>query len=279
MGIYNILFDLGIGVSAGSANIAAYIAGQKMRNYQFYIEYSFRKQYMGIGNFLFKRSFIDLDYVYGTLSNSNGENPLGYQAIKESSMEFFAVATEAETGNAKYFEKEDLKQDDYGVLKASCAIPAVCKPYRVHGIPYFDGALSDPIPVEKAYELGCEQVVVILTKPENVRRLPDKDIKLAKYIQRKYPNAAEKFRKRAELYNTQIERLQAYVEDGKAIIIAPDNTCGVDTLTKNEEALKRLYEKGYQDARKIDSLVTVRRCQQERGGQSVQARSGCGSKL
>ena len=29
-------FDLGIGVSAGSANIASYLAGQKTRNYQFF---------------------------------------------------------------------------------------------------------------------------------------------------------------------------------------------------------------------------------------------------
>lgn len=248
---HGVSFDMGIGVSAGSANIAAYIAGQKKRNYQFYTEYSFRKQYMGIRNFLFKHSFIDLDYVYGTLSNSNGENPLGYQAIQKSPVGFWAVATEAETGNVKYFQKEDMKQDDYSILKASCAIPAVCKPYRVQNIPYFDGAISDPIPVEKAYELGCERVVVILTKPEHVRRSPERDIKLAKYIQRKYPNAAEKFRKRAELYNTQLEQLQVYVKERKAIIIAPDNTCGVDTLTKDAKAMKQLYEKGYQDAQRI----------------------------
>lgn len=81
--------------------------------------------------------------------------------------------------------------------------------------------------------------------------MPDKDIKLAKYIQRKYPNAAEKFRKRAELYNMQVERLQAYAEDRKAVIIAPDDTCGVDTLTKDVESMKRLYEKGYRDAQKM----------------------------
>ncbi|MGN0372781.1 MAG: patatin family protein [Enterocloster sp.] len=246
-----IMFDVGIGVSAGSANIAAYIAGQKRRNYQFYIEYSFRKKYMGIGNFLFKRSFIDLDYVYGTLSNSDGENPLGYQAVKQSRMDFIAVATEAETGKAKYFMKDDLRQNDYSVLKASCAIPVVCKPYRVQGVPYFDGALSDPIPVEKAYELGCERVVVILTKPVDVRRVPDRDIKLSKLIRRKYPDAAEKLRNRAELYNTQIERLQKDAEERKVIIIAPDDTCGVDTLTKNAESMERLYEKGYKDAQKI----------------------------
>jgi len=38
-----IRFDMGIGVSAGSANLASYAAGQRGRNYQFYTEYAFRK--------------------------------------------------------------------------------------------------------------------------------------------------------------------------------------------------------------------------------------------
>ncbi len=43
----NIQFDLGIGVSAGSANLASYTAKQPRRNHQFYTEYALRKQYMG----------------------------------------------------------------------------------------------------------------------------------------------------------------------------------------------------------------------------------------
>lgn len=43
----DIQFDLCIGVSAGSANVTAYMSGQKGRNRQFYVEYSFRKEYMG----------------------------------------------------------------------------------------------------------------------------------------------------------------------------------------------------------------------------------------
>ena len=65
-----------IGVSAGSANLISYAAGQRGRNLRFYTEYGRRRQYAGIGNFLFKKSFVDLDYVYSTLSNSGGENPL-----------------------------------------------------------------------------------------------------------------------------------------------------------------------------------------------------------
>lgn len=54
-------FDLCIGVSAGSANVTSFVAGQKGRNYRFYTEYSFRKKYMGIGRFLVKKSFIEFE--------------------------------------------------------------------------------------------------------------------------------------------------------------------------------------------------------------------------
>lgn len=116
---HDLHFDLGIGVSAGSANLISYAAGQRGRNYRFFTEYGLRKEYAGIRNFLFKRSFIDMDYVYGTLSNSHGENPLDYAAAAANPMGFLAVATEAETGEPKYFDKSDLSQDDYSVLKAS----------------------------------------------------------------------------------------------------------------------------------------------------------------
>lgn len=90
---HDIRFDLGIGVSAGSANLASYAAGQRGRNHQFYTEYAFRKQYMSMRNFILKHSFIDLDYVYGTLSQSDGENPLDYCALRDNPMEFHVVAT------------------------------------------------------------------------------------------------------------------------------------------------------------------------------------------
>lgn len=247
----NIQFDLGIGVSAGSANMASFAAGQKGRNYQFYIEYAFRKQYMGIGNFLFKRSFVDMDYVYGTLSNSNGENPLNYSALRDNPMELCVVATDAVTGKAEYFYKEDFMQDDYSVLKASSSIPFVCKPHAVKGKLYFDGGLGDPVPFQKAFELGCDKAVLILTKPENEIRNSVKEEKLAVMINKKYPAIAESLRRRAELYNASVALAQKYAEQGRVLIVSPDDTCGADTLKRDKEALKRLYKKGHCDAQKI----------------------------
>lgn len=179
-----ISFDLGIGVSAGSANLASYAAGQKGRNYKFYTEYAFRKQYMGFGNFIRKENFVDLDYVYEVLSNRAGEYPLDYSTLRKNPIEFYVVATNAKDGQAKYFDKSDLHQDDYNILKASSAIPFACRPYEIQGNLYFDGALGDSVPFEKAFQLGCDRVVVILTKPQDVLRDSAKGEKIAAFIRK-----------------------------------------------------------------------------------------------
>ncbi len=255
----SIRFDLGIGVSAGSANLVSYAAGQRGRNYQFYTEYAFRKQYMSLGNFITKKSYVDMDYVYGTLSNSGGESPLNYPALRDNPMEFYVVAADAVTGAPKYFEKGDIRQDDYSVMKASSAIPFVCKPYEVQGRLYYDGAVGDPVPVEKAFRLGCDRVVVILTKPEHVLRNSKKDEKLAAGIRKKYPAAAENMCKRAQRYNESVARAQEYARQGKVLIVAPDDTCGVDTLKKDKQSLQRLYDKGYSDGKKITDYLSKER--------------------
>ena len=78
-GVLDRFMELGIradhfvGVSAGSANGASYIAGQRGRNYIFYTEYAFRKEYMSLENLIRTGSYLDLDYIYGTLSNEDGE--------------------------------------------------------------------------------------------------------------------------------------------------------------------------------------------------------------
>ena len=251
----DIWFDLVIGVSAGSANAASYLAGQRGRNFTFYTEYALRKEYMGAKNALTKLSYIDLDYVYGTLSSAAGECPLDYQALVDNPAELLVVATNALTGSTRYFDKSHIQQDTYDIFKASSAIPFVCRPYQVDWMPYYDGALGDPVPVEKAFQCGCDRVVVILSRPADRRRVPGRDGFLADRIQRKYPFAAQKLRSRVERYNEGVALAKRYESEGRALIIAPDSICGLDTLSRDTEALKRFYQKGYQDAEAIPAFL------------------------
>lgn len=247
---HNIDFDLCIGISAGSANLASYVAGQKGRNYLFYREYSTRPEYMSLENFKNTRSYINMDYIYGTLSNTGGEYPLDYPAFAKSPKELITVATNAMTGRPAYFGKDKIEKNNYAVFKASCSIPVVNKPYPIANVPFFDGALSDPIPLDKAFEMGADKVVLLLTKPADHDRTPYKDSLVAAFMKH-YPKAARQLRNRTVKYNEAVHRARELEKQGRVLIVAPDDTCGVDTLSNDSQALHSLYLKGVQDGQKI----------------------------
>lgn len=252
----HVTFDLAIGISAGSANLASFLAEQRGRNLRFYTEYAFRPEYMSLHNFRAIGSYLDMDYIYGTLSNSDGEYPLDYSKIAASTTDFLVLSCNALTGESKYFGKVDMAQDNYDVFKASCSIPIACKPYFVDGIPYYDGALADTIPTDKAFELGCDKVVLILTKPRDVMRKDTKDRILAAGLEKQYPKAAERLRERAERYNDGVKKALALEKEGKVLVVAPEYTEGVDTLTKDKGAFYRLYSRGYSDGHAVKAFIS-----------------------
>lgn len=42
-----------------------------------------------------------------------------------------------------------------------------------------------------------------------------------------------------------------YEKKGKLLILAPDDTCGMDTLTRDLKAMKQVYGKGIRSAEQI----------------------------
>lgn len=248
-------FDLCVGVSAGSANLASFMAGQRGRTLKFYTEYAMRPQYMSFGNILKTGSYLDLDYAYSVLSDSRGEYPLDYAAMEKDPAELIVVASDALSGIGRYFTKADVAQDNYDVMKASSSIPFISRPYVIGGRPYYDGALFDPVPARYAERQGCDRIVLLLSKPRDLRREVGKDAVLARLVKSKYPLAAKNLLLRAKRYNEGVDRAKELEREGRAIILAPEDTCGVDTLTKNPEKLRKLYALGLKEAEKAFEFV------------------------
>ena len=240
-------FDGCVGVSAGSANIASFMAGQKGRNHRFYTEYSFRKEYMSWDHYLKTGSYINLPYIYGDLTNTGGEYPIDYETLAADPALFCVVACNAETGWPRYFQKADMPKNHYEAFMASSCVPGVDKPIVIDGVPYFDGALADPVPLDWAFAHGYDRIVLLLTKPLDFIRTQGKDKVVAQMIQRRYPLAAQGLLQRAERYNRNVARAKELVKDGRALILAPQDISGVDTLKRDHKALERLYQDGYQD--------------------------------
>ena len=256
---HGIRFDYCIGVSAGSANIASYLGGQKGRNYRFYMQYAFRRQYMGLRCLLRSGSYLNLDYIYGELSNRGGEDPLDFEKVQKSKSVMKVVALNARTGETVYFDKSDMAQDRNDILKASSCLPLACRPYRIHGVPCYDGGLADPVPVKKAFDDGCDRVVVILTKPLNFIRVPERDARFARLLRRRYPKAADCLLLRFRRYNDGVALAKKYARQGRALIVAPDDCGGMKTLTKDRDQLDRMYRKGYEGAAALPDFLRVRK--------------------
>ena len=252
-----IAFDHCYGVSAGSANLTSFLAHQHGRNHTFYTQYAFRKEYASVNSFIHNHNFANLDYVYGTLSNHDGENPLDYEAFAANPAQFTVVACDARDGSTKYFAKDDMHYDDYDILKASSAVPVACQPYVINGVPYFDGGIADPVPVQKAIDDGCDRIVLVLTRPKDVIREQHKDVAPARILRRSHPKAAERLLERYATYNTEVAAAKQYEAEGKVLILAPEELYGLSTLSKTYEGLERMYRAGYGQAGRIADFLAA----------------------
>ena len=242
-----IAFDECIGVSAGAGNVASFLSGQRGRNLRFFIEHAQKPEYMGLHHFLTKGSYFNLGYIYGELSNATGDDPFFYACAKENPSEFLLTTTDAETGDACYFTKEDMKPNDYRVLMAGCAIPALCRPIEIDGRKYFDGGVADPIPLQKAFDDGCEKVVVLLENPRTFIRPPQGQKAAYHMLLRKYPKIVEMIDNRHLRYRKTLEWVYEMEKAGRIFLFAPPEGTGVSTSTRDVPLLQKLYDRGVSD--------------------------------
>lgn len=250
----DIAFDVCVGVSAGSANVASFLGKQRGRNYRFYTQYANRKEYMSVENFLHCGAYIDLHYVFSELSDSTGEDPLDYENFSAYRGKLFVVVTK-DTGEAHYFTMRDVMRDDYHIFQASSALPYVCRPYVDGEVTYYDGGIADPIPIDKALEAGCDRCVVILTRPLDDEINGMVEFATAKALSVHHPELAKTLHTRPERYRKSLQKALELQKEGKCLVLAPDDRCGVQTLTKDVRKLHALYEKGYHDAAVLQDFL------------------------
>lgn len=246
-----------LGVSAGSANLITYIAGQRGRLKSFYEEYSFEKQYMGMGNYFSKGMYINLDYIYSDITNSYGKNPLDFDAVAKSTKEFVVAVTDAQTAEQKFFYKNDFTYNDFTLLKASCALPiATRRPVLFKNGKYFDGGISDPIPYKKAFEDGCDKLIICLTLPVSYKKSAFPKW-IVKPLLLRYPEIANAITASHTIYHNRINEILKLEKQGKVLILYPEDCFGIKTATRNKDGLRKLYQLGYNDAAKAERFLNL----------------------
>ena len=135
------------------------------------------------------------------------------------------------------------------------AIPVVARFEEIGDEFFTDGGVGEPIPIERAFADGCDKVVLVLTVPDAPMQAKRRDKVGSVVLRRSRPKVADLLRVRHEVYNHQRRLAHELAEQGKVLIISPDDVLGIKTLTKDSERLQALYEKGYEDAAKIAAFV------------------------
>lgn len=241
--------DLVVGASAGISYGVSYSSRQRGRNLKIFESYVNDPRYMGFRHLLGKgKCYYNLDFVFGEIPKKL--LPYSWEDYERYGRTSHAVLTDIETGKPAYFHISE-RDEDWTLLRASCALPILFPPIRINGKAYMDGGITDSIPFSYALENGCDKVIAVLTRE---RAYVKKKESLAPLIKRLYPSFPALFEalsRRHEMYRRQQEELAALEKAGKALVIAPDSTHGIRRTERDPAVLVPFYNEGYEKAKEI----------------------------
>lgn len=238
----DIKVDYVIGVSAGACHGCSYVSGQKGRAFAVCTDYMDDPRYGSVQSLLKTGDYFGKKFMYHTIPEEL--NPVDNESFKKSGIRFEVGVFNCITGESEYPEIKDMFEDvDW--IAASASLPLFAKMVDIGGYQYMDGGLSDSIPVKHAQEIGCDKVIVILTRERGYRKAASKSIPLIKAKYKDYPKLIEALKRRHTVYNETLEYIDEEEKKGNVFVIAPVKDLGVGRLEKDRNKLKNAYLEGY----------------------------------
>lgn len=238
----DIKVDYVIGVSAGACHGCSYVSGQKGRAFAVCTDYMDDPRYGSVQSLLKTGDYFGKKFMYHTIPEEL--NPVDNESFKKSGIRFEVGVFNCITGESEYPEIKDMFEDvDW--IAASASLPLFAKMVDIGGYQYMDGGLSDSIPVKHAQEIGCDKVIVILTRERGYRKAESKSIPLIKAKYKDYPKLIEALKRRHTVYNETLEYIDEEEKKGNVFVIAPVKDLGVGRLEKDRNKLKNAYLEGY----------------------------------
>ena len=245
---HKISFPYAIGVSAGACNGLSYMSHQRGRGKYSNIDLLAKYKYIGIRPLIKKRGLIDQQLLFHRFPDRI--LPYNYKAYAENPSRFEMVTTDCITGRACYWEEKFDEKRIIDIVKASSSLPYACPIIYVDGRPMLDGGIVDSIPLLRAYELGYDKCVVVLTRNKGYRK-STKKVPVPSFIYKKYPRLRVALRNRNKIYNEQLELVERLEEEGKIIVIRPEKPIVVGRMETSVKKLTDLYNQGYECAKKV----------------------------
>lgn len=104
---------------------------------------------------------LDLFYLNEVLRSSRYH--LSVENLLNSPVKMFMVATECQSGVARYFSPKTLAEF-FLQVRASAAVPYFHPSVLIDGKRYVDGGLSDPFPIERALADCHDEIVIVCNR-------------------------------------------------------------------------------------------------------------------
>ena len=247
----NIKVDAIIGVSAGALFGINYKSKQIGRALRYNLKYAHDKRYMGMYSLITTGDIMNRIFCFDTLVNKL--DPLDFETYNNSDVDFYAVVTNVGNGNAEYVKIKDAA-NEMEYLRASGSMPFVSRFVEIDGNKYLDGAISDPIPLQKTLEMGYGKIIVVQTRPSGYFK--SKPWLPFGLIYKKYPEFVKTAKEVYIKYNDTLDLIRKYEKDGKIIALRPTINVKMRRIEKNLSKLQAIYDVGIKDCN--DNLAKIK---------------------
>ena len=247
-------FNYVSGVSAGAHAAVNFITRQQGRLRFIVLPTRLQKGKKWASKFIgIQKEFRALNYLA-----ADGEMPLDFEAYRNSNIECEIGLTCCETGRAEFKSEKNDKKRLLDLISASCALPMIFPMAELEGKHYADGCITVPIPFERAFEKGCDKVVVVSTHypGEIVTDFRKYRMILNPMFKRKYPDFFRALMLRYKRYEKMFAEMEKLEKKGNLMIFRPEReVCDLFATDRNE--LDETYNMGFEYAkRRMDDLKT-----------------------
>ena len=198
-------FDRIFGISAGSMVMATYLSGQYKHFYRISRDLVEDGTFIRFSSAWSKEGLMNLSHLRAHVMR---HAPLDLDAlgVAQETTQAIVVTTHLETGKPRYIEPQG--RDWMDALVASSSLPMVTRgKVKFRGEWMFDGGYSDPLPLDKAIEMGGRHILVVRTRPMGDHASQSYVDSFGMYWHRQNKVLAPLFLEGYERYNHTVDRL------------------------------------------------------------------------
>jgi len=234
-------FDIHLGVSNGAVVQLWYLLAVSDYNLDKML-FSASRDYVRYSNLLFNKSIMNFEKLY---QDANKVFPIDFDRLQDNlaGKNFYVVVSDAGSGKPEYIE---LSKENYiNEMLATGSLPVLMKnEILLEGKRKYDGGITDPIPVQKAYEMGAKEIVIIRTYEQTFIRKTKLENYIAAFATRSYPNISKALKENTTTYNSALEFINNPPSDCKILQICPPQRLSTKRATTNVNIMKADYQIG-----------------------------------